>query len=429
MRILLACEFYFPSTGGVQEVVRQVAERLVERGHRVSVATSDLPGRKAMEMNGVSIVPFKASGNLVRGMSGDVEDYRRFVLQADYDVFMVKAAQQWTFDALLPVLERMHKPKVFIPCGFAGLFEPAYADYYRAMPAALRRFDHLIFYASHYRDIDLARKAGLTNFSFVPNGASEREFGVARDPAFRRRHGIGEQAFVVLTVGTLTGGQKGHRELAEAFALASLGGAPAVLLLNGNEVPRAATPRSPAQWLAAMTYLVRDGSAFKRMLMAVGRRLGIGGEESLDTLVARINLAVPDKRAMILDLPRAELVQAYLNSDLFVFASRIEYSPLVLYEAAAAGLPFLSVPVGNADEIAQWTGGGTICPAPQDARGYTRVDPGVLAEHIDMLAADRTKLAILGQTGHRNWAEKFTWEKITERYEALFTGLAGQGNR
>jgi glycosyltransferase involved in cell wall biosynthesis len=82
-----------------------------------------------------------------------------------------------------------------------------------------------------------------------------------------------------------------------------------------------------------------------------------------------------------------------MAADLFVFASIVEYSPLVLFEAAAAGTPFLSVPVGNAEEIARWTGGGMICPAARDERGYVRVDPSLLAremgrcmENPDMLA-------------------------------------------
>jgi glycosyltransferase involved in cell wall biosynthesis len=126
---------------------------------------------------------------------------------------------------------------------------------------------------------------------------------------------------------------------------------------------------------------------------------------------------------LLVDLPRSELVQAYLNSDLFVFASNVEYSPLVLYEAAAAGLPFLSVPVGNAEEIARWTDGGEICPAPQDDRGYTRVDPAVLAEHIGRLAADPKRLEALSKQGRKNWAERFTWERITDQYEMVFNRL------
>jgi glycosyltransferase involved in cell wall biosynthesis len=424
MRILLACEFYYPSVGGVQEVMRQVAERLVARGHTVTIATSVLPERQDRELNGVTIAEFEVSGNLVRGLSGDVDAYRRYVVQGDFDVFMVKAAQQWTFDALLPVLDQIGRPKVFIPCGFSALHERTYAKYYREMPGVLAKFDHLIFYASDYRDINLARDHGLSSFSIVPNGASEREFCVPADPGFRPRHEIEEEAFVVLTVGSFTG-EKGHRELAEAFALAHFHGRSAILILDGNVLPGVKVGGRRARLRAGVAFLRRFAGRLRRLgLWALGQRTQ--ARESIATLVKRINRAAPAKRALIVNLPRPELVQAYLNSDLFVFASNIEYSPLVLFEAAAAGLPFLTVPVGNAAEIAEWTGGGVVCPAPQDDRGRTRVDPTVLAEHISRLAEDPALLEALGRAGREAWSRRFTWDTITDRYEAILADLVGQ---
>ena len=416
MRLLFACELYHPSVGGVQEVLRQVAMRLVERGHQVTVATSRLAQRQSRSVDGVRIEEFAAGGNFVRGMTGELAAYREFVLRGDYDVFMVKAAQQWTFDALIPVLERMPKPKIFVPCGFSSLYEPAYAAYYQRMPDLLRKFDHLIFYASDYRDINLAREHGLARLTVLPNGASEREFEVERDPGFRQRHGIPEDAFVILTVGNLSG-LKGHRELAEAFELARLpAGRPAMLILNGNR------PVESGGMRAALSRHLRPillAAGFGGMLKA----LGISTVPHLQDLVARINRAAPGRRALLVDLPRSELVQAYLNSDLFAFASNIEYSPLVLFEAAAAGLPFLSVPVGNSEEIAHWTGAGEICPAPRDALGYTRVEPAALARHIESLAARPQDRKAYAEAGRRNWREQFTWQRIAARYEELFVRL------
>ena len=412
----MASEYYYPSVGGVQEVVRQIAVRLVERGHRVTVATTHLPERKSREMNGVEIAEFKVTGNFARGMSGEVDAYRKYVLEGEYDLLMVKAAQQWTVDALIPVLDRMKKPKIFVPCGFSGLYEPEFAEYYRRMPELLRLFDHLIFYASDYRDINLARQHGLTHFTVVPNGASEREFLVPRDPGFRRRYGIPENAFVVLTVGNLSG-LKGHRELAEAFCKASFrSDVPAVLILNGNVPDQRGVRHGPATIFK---------TKLKALLLQAGlvgplKLMGYNVESSLDFWIGRINRAAPVKRALVVNLPRQELVQAYFSSDLFVLASNIEYSPLVLFEAAAAGLPFLSVPVGNAEEIARWTGAGEICQAPCDPLGYTRPDPSVLAEHIEGLALRADDRKSYGEAGRRNWREQFTWQKITDRYEELF---------
>jgi glycosyltransferase involved in cell wall biosynthesis len=132
------------------------------------------------------------------------------------------------------------------------------------------------------------------------------------------------------------------------------------------------------------------------------------------------------KRLLMLDLPRTELVDAFVSADLFVFASHVEYSPLVLYEAVAAGTPFLSVPVGNAQEIADKTGGGVICPADRDERGYTKAKPTVLAHHIAGLARDPLRLHDLGSVGRKNWQDKFTWQRITDRYEAIFKTVLDQ---
>ena len=426
MRILLACEFYHPSVGGVQEVMRQLAEHFVARGHGVTVATTYLPERRLRELNGVTIVEFKVTGNLVHGLSGDAESYRRYVLQSEYDLFMVKAAQQWTFDALWPVLDRMRRPIVFVPCGFSGLYLPAYSQYFEEMPEVLRRFDQLIFYASDYRDINFARDWGLSDFTIMSNAASEREFGVPADPGFRGRHHVAEDAFVILTVGTFTGELKGHRELAEAFDLATFQGRPAVLILNGNVTPSLRGKRISVRILPNT---VRRWARAVRTMCSRGRSAPNGAKEPIASVVARMNRTASAKQAMIVDLPRAELAQAYLNSDLFVLASNIEYSPLVLFEAAAAGLPFLTVPVGNAVEIAEWTGGGVVCPAPQDERGYTRVDPAVLADHISRLAANPRLLDSLGREGHRRWSDQFTWDIVSDRYEALFTRLTEQNRK
>jgi glycosyltransferase involved in cell wall biosynthesis len=443
MRILLCCELYSPSVGGVQEVMQQLAERLVVRGHKVTVATTKLPTRLFSELNGVTIRGFRISGNLVRGIEGKVAEYRRFVTSQQFDVIMVKAAQQWTFDALWPVLSEIKAGKVFVPCGFSGLYEPAYAEYFRQLPRILPQFDHLIFYASDYRDINFAREHGISKFSIVPNGASEAEFSVAPDHCFRQRHSIGPDDLLFLTVGSLSE-VKGHLDVATAFLSADLDGHPATLILNGNE-------SAPVEWKSPVrvmhgkcreyTRIVRDiydkdgllcalRYLFHGVLNKGGIRRGMYTsknmthhgtfKEELLAVTTEVERQGSNKRVVITDLPRSELVQAYMNSDLFIFASHVEYSPLVLFESAAAGTPFLSVPVGNSAEIAHWTGAGVICSASQDGRGYTKVDPEVLGEYWSRLVKDRAYLRQLGEAGKEKWAERFTWQNITDKYEDVF---------
>ena len=105
-----------------------------------------------------------------------------------------------------------------------------------------------------------------------------------------------------------------------------------------------------------------------------------------------------------------------------MFASNIEYSPLVLFEAAAAGLPVLTVPVGNSKEIIEWTKGGEICPAPVDENQRTIVDPIILAENMMKLVKDPEKLKLLGANGKKNWTDNYTWDRITLEYEKVLLG-------
>ncbi len=432
--------------------MRQIAEHLVERGHEVIVVTTRLANRTFREHNGVHIEEFNISGNLVRGMSGEVDRYRKFVISAKVDAILIKAAQQWTFDALWPVVEQIRARKVFIPCGFSGLYQSIYANYFERLPKVLRSLDHLIFYASKYRDIKYVRAHGIKYFSIVPNGASEIEFSVSRDVHFRKRHGIPEDSFLFLTVGSLTG-IKGHLEVAKAFAGLDAGERRATLILNGNvpippriigEVDESADIRPDMQVyrkkLSERTVAIKELMSvkgwpglinlvlfsiirrFDGILPSIAKNLRLRFVDPLGYWIMKATSQSPFKQVLKVDLPREELVQAYKNANLFVFASNVEYSPLVLFESAAAGTPFLSVPVGNAEEIAEWTGCGIIVQAPIDQRGFTRPNPHTLAAEMRKAMDSPQLLAELGRTGYEHWQERYTWAKICLQYEKVLAG-------
>jgi glycosyltransferase involved in cell wall biosynthesis len=425
MKILCCVEFYHPSVGGAQEVVRQLAERLAARGHHVTVATTHFPQRKSTTCNDVHIEQFEVSGNQVSGMKGEIARYRRYLIQADIDIVFFYAAQQWTFDAAWEVLPQIKARKTLVPCGYSGLYLKAYADYFRALPGILTQMDAVIYHAESYRDIDFAKKSGLQNSVVIPNGAALEEFNLERDEQCRNSLGASEETLILLTVGTFTG-LKGHHELVRAFALTDLGNRPALLILNGNQPTPSSRKLSRfqryLQLIREYGFVYATRHAVKMMLIACGFRAN--SLNSINTWVARINSgAHGNKRVLQVDLKRPQLIQAYLQSDLFVFASNIEYSPLVLYEACAAGLPFLTVPVGNSREIAKWTEGGVVCEAPVNAQGYTHVEPSVLAREIEKLIAHPTHLHALGCQGKLAAERRFNWACLTTEYEHLFQRL------
>lgn len=413
--------------------MRHLAVRMVAAGHDVTVATSSLESRESNVYCGVTIRPFAIAGNLVNGMTGEVDAYRRFVLEADFDLLFVYAAQQWTFDALWDVLPELKMRKVVVPCGYSGLLNPAYRSYFTNLPSILTQFDAIVYHAKNYRDYEFGQRFGLEGRAVViPNGADDQEFSVAPDPDFRHRNAIPEDALVLLTVGSLNGA-KGHLELAKAFEQVDLRGQSAVLLLNGNRMPRQPGGNSFNERIRKIGCYIKTNSlirtaktAIRVMLSAFGVRFGYFAY--LERCIGRIN-RMHDRKVVLCDLERPDLIQAYLAADLFVFASNIEYSPLVLYEACAAGVPFLSVSAGNAGEIASWTGGGEVIALDPDIDGMIKVNPAVLAAAIGRLVDDKPRRDALGASGRRAWQSRFNWGALSNEYLQLFERLCIEGGK
>ena len=367
----------------------------------------------------------------------------------------------------------------------ASLYEPEYAQYYTDMKDILKKWDHLIFYADDYRDTNFARNIGYEHITILPNGASEIEFSAPVDPDFRKRYDIPDDSFLFLTVGTLTG-MKGHQEVVEAFSQINTSGKHVTLILNGNsplQLPAFIKQKDTAigddsepdsaknnnhlehfkhsikSLRDYVTTRVRHYAGYPVRAVRVYRNRGMKGVAySIARILARqiqrvrilsdfilmfafgkrllhisndplqiepwikISNKQLNKKAIMIDLPRDQLIQAYLNADLFVFASNIEYSPLVLYESVAAGTPFLSGPAGNADEIAKWTQGGIICSAEKDEYGYTHVDPALLAAKMEELLNSPNLLKEIGTLGRERWEKYFNWAEITTQYEAILMG-------
>jgi glycosyltransferase involved in cell wall biosynthesis len=124
-----------------------------------------------------------------------------------------------------------------------------------------------------------------------------------------------------------------------------------------------------------------------------------------------------------MELPRGEVVQAFFAADLFLFPSLIECSPLVLFETSAAATPFISSDVGNAREIAEWTGSGLVAPGKLDETGHTFVDVSKAASMVEELFHDSDRRRAMGARGRKTVLERYTWDKIVDQYEAVYRGI------
>lgn len=384
MRILHTVEFYYPSKGGSQEVVRQLSERLVKLGHDVTVATTKLPDRQSKLINGVKIVEFEISGNEVRGYSGDINEYKNFLRKSSFDVIMNYAAQQWATDLCFQVIDEIKAKKVLVPCGFSGLYDESYKTYFEKMPEIMKKYDASVYLSDNYRDINFVRDHQLNNLHLIPNGAGEDEFLPRTKVDIRRKLGIPENHFLILLVGSHTG-VKGHAEAIEIFKRAKI--QDVTLLIIGNDLGGGCTNK------CHLTEFLLKFS---------------------------LNFKINRKKLIIADLTRQETVDAYKQSDLFLFPSNIEASPIVLFESIAAKTPFLTTDVGNSGEIIEWTGGGKLLPTKRDKEGYSHAEIDLSARTLEKTISDKKDLARMATKGFSAWKQKFSWEKIAKEYEKLY---------
>ncbi len=386
LKIAHCVESYSPAKGGMPEVVRQLSERMVRKGHSVTVFTSHHPERKTDDINGVKIRAFSISGNKVEGLKGEVEEYFQALKGEKFDVIVFFAAQQWATDAVIDRLDEIAPPKVFVPTGFSHLNNPKYKLYYENMKAWMLSFDKNVFLSDDYIDVNFAKANGITKNVLIPNGAAEEEFAAPATLSVRKKMGVPQNDLMVLHVGTYTG-VKGHREALNIFIRSSVVGA--TLVLVGDKIHHLE-------------------NAFRT---------------HYSYWFLRILEKLKGKRIVFAELNREDTVSVFREADLFLFPSNVECSPIVLFECMAAGIPFLASPAGNTEEIIRWTDAGWILPRQESTDGWVKIDIKKSVKVFSEIVSDRQQMKIKCKRGHEIWMRKFTWEIITDQYIHLYYEL------
>lgn len=369
LRILHTVEYYAPHVGGSELVVQQVSERLVRRGHDVTVATGFDSARRWKEHNGVRVEPFRVGGSMATGLEGpDLSRYAAFVKGWDGDVMLNYGASQWATDvAFTRVLAGPGDlVSVLAPVGFGPLGEDlltcakGHGRYFGdVLPMVLPRYDAVLYHSAGHKDARFARQLGLANGVVIPNAVAAEEFDAPPVVDFRAHLGI-ETPYLAICVANFFMA-KGHRRVIDA--LAELRRTDLTTVLIG-----------------------RDGPALEPVRQAAR---GLPGVRFLTTAT------------------REETVAAYHAADLFLFGSELECFPLVILEAMASRTAFVSTDCGNVRELP----GGVVCA------------PAAMGREIGRLLDDGPARRALAAAGHAAWRERFTWDGVVDRYEALYRGL------
>jgi glycosyltransferase involved in cell wall biosynthesis len=363
MKILFTVEFYEPHKGGAQEVVKQIAERLKTKGHEVTVATSYLKNRKTNLINGVRIEQFKISGNNVRKIKGEKAEQERYkqLLLGDFDCVINYAAQNWTTDLCFPVLSKINCKKILVPCGYSGLNNPKYKKYFNELPEYLEKYDLLVHLSPSYQDKIFDDKAGFAKKSvIIPNGAAEEEFSSPCTVDIKNKLGLSTRYLIICVANHYK--DKGHDFVIKAFR--KIGRNDSSLVIIGAN----------ASIRGCYKNCLLKSKIFRNIILMNGNN-------------------------------RAEVLSAYKAADLFLFGSKVECAPLVLYESFASKTPFISTPVGNVPDYKDFV---KIVNTPEEMA----VAANFLLDHEE----ESKKIAL---AGYNLWKEKYTWDKIADEYEKI----------
>tara|TARA_B110000503_G_C7161402_1_gene419818 strand:- start:1161 stop:2249 length:1089 start_codon:yes stop_codon:yes gene_type:complete len=306
IKILLTSEYYYPSLGGVQNHIKLIADYLLKKKFEVEIATSYDPNRKNKYIDGIRINEFEISGNLVRGYLGDIRKYQDFLLQNKFDIIFFYAAQQWSFDLSLPIINRIKAKKIFTPCGFSRLNHIYYYLYFILLKKKINTFDKIICFSKNYKDYKYISKIYKKSIKIIPNAGIKCKIII-------NQKSKNNKVLKILNVAKMSFMKN------QLYLLLAIFFSKRIIKVN---------------------FVFNNKGAYFKLIFFTSELL----------------TKLTNKRIIVnfhYNLSQKEISKFYITNDLFLFTSLVECSPLVIYDAAINSLPFISSRVGNVGEVAE----------------------------------------------------------------------------
>ena len=393
MRILHLTPYYKPAYafGGVVRSVEGMATSLVQRGHEITVLTTDAFDQRRRDtgapdetIDGLRVL---RRPNVLPGLRGrfNLSTPRSMKKTAEAilpTIDIVHAHEFRTLENLLvsPVAQTLKVPIALSPHGTLAL-ETGRGRFKRVWdrllsPGIVLRVDHVIALTQ----TELADAQSLwtrfgtrprpTRFSVIPNGVDLGPFDKrALAAGFRQRYQLGD--------------------------------APTALFMGR------------LQQRKGVDVLIK---AFKAANVADSRLLVVGPDEGMLPLLKA--LADGDPRIVFTGyLEGKERLGALAAADIFALPATGEGQPMAALEAMAAGLPVLLAPGCNLDEVEE-AGAGHVVEATVDA----------FADKLRLHLTDGHLRGQMGERARKLVDERYEWDGIAERLEDVYLSMLFQDN-
>jgi glycosyltransferase involved in cell wall biosynthesis len=383
MKIIQVTQRFFPAIGGVETHVYNIAEKLVEKGHEVTVYTSDLLRDNPQirlrnvkdKVNGIRIRRFKAfkllpkieASTVMPSMITALLKEKADIIHAHgyhyFPAYLTALARHITG---IPIVLTTHTGPESTMLTLSKLYDQTIGKF------VLKTTDQIITLTKREAKYLTSVGAKFEKISVIPNGVDTDLFSRRTDGySFREKYGI--VGNIILFVGRLSK-VKGLNYLIDAM--------PEIL----KETPDA-------------------------ILVIVGSDFGVKTE-----LRRRVKQLYIEKKVLFTGpLFGDELVDSYAASDLFVLPSIVESFGLVLLEAMAMGKPVVATNLGAARNLIQnGVEGLTVKPRRPDQ----------IAKAVISLLKDRNLASKMGDI-NRKIASRYSWDNITQAISQVYRKLCG----
>lgn len=379
MRILEVVVRFHPYVGGVENTVLEVGRRLAGHGHEVRVVCADEPAGSPPRVDGIGVVRLPWRGkigntNICPGLKAALRSEPR------------------------PDILHTHLPTALFADAAAGLAAAT------GIPLVLTYHNDLV--GGGLKGI----LAGVYNRLFLPRLLSRSARIVVTNPVYPSQSPHlteGDPKIVCIPWGVDTDAFRPVASIPEGPGLA----VGFLSLLDAHHGYK------------GLDVLLRAAAELRREGTPVRLRIGGAGEARDDYRRLAAELGVADIADFLGFIPGGELNAFYASCHAFALPSTDgsrEGFGLVLLEAMACGRPVVTTPVVGVAGDLEASGAGLLVP-PGDATA--------LAAALRKLAGERGALAAMGRNARRLVEERYTWERVTGDYEALFRSLTTSSSK
>lgn len=395
MRILHLVTYFYPALayGGPPRVVYDLSKKLTERGHDVTVYTTDLRDRNsrldvkknhAVDLSGLKVFYFKVlstqlvskfgfffSPELIRRLRRDIRnfdilhihDYRIY-----HDLFAAYYARKNNVPYVLSAYgsaPRDVKPR-------QKFFYDRFLGGYSVLRGASRLIALTDFEAEAYERLGVERN----RISVIPLGIDFNEFRILPEKGvFRKKYGLSDDERIILFLGRIHR-NKGLGLLVRAFAN----------LAGKHSNMRLVVVGCDDGFLQELKYLIKS-------------------------------LGIADKVLFTGPLYGRDRINAYVDADVFALtSSHQEETSLAVLEAMASGTPVVVTKQASVPGLEEYNAGYNI-----------EYNQQILEDKLlGILSLDSGGITSRRSNARRLVMDKFSYDKIIDSIENVYSALSGK---